>query len=242
MRTSFINIALVTLLVSGCGVAATQRPQLRGPGPLPGQDLVADPEIVPPTAPRVGLEHLKTLQAHPMVQERMEYMLSRGRITLATSLERSVDFMPIIEEEFRAAGVPSALAYLPMVESRFLPNAVGRTAVGLWQFTRSTARVYGLRVDRTVDERRDPVKSSRAAARYLRDLYDQFESWDLALAAYNAGPGRVRQALRQRPAAGFFELAQKRLLPRITRSYVPKVLAISVIGPQQDSFGVALAQ
>ena len=190
----------------------------------------------------VGTEHLRRLQAHPDVAARVAHMLGRGRITLRTSLVRSVDYVPMIERELEEVGVPTELAYLPMVESRFLPNAVGRRAVGLWQFTRSTARLYGLTVNRKVDERRDPHKSTRAAARYLRDLYDQFESWDLALAAYNAGPGRVRRALRRRPEASFFELAQHRLLPPITRGYVPKVLAISIIGPSPEQFGVELAR
>jgi membrane-bound lytic murein transglycosylase D len=148
----------------------------------------------------------------------------------------------MIEQELGEHGVPAELAYLPMVESRFRPDAVGRRAVGLWQFTRSTARKYGLTVNRSVDERRDPAKSTRAAARYLRDLYDQFESWDLALAAYNAGPGRVHRALRRRPEATFFELASHRLLPPITRRYVPKVLAIALIGPQPARYGVEVRQ
>lgn len=226
------------LLGAGCGLAprkavvsleGVEAPPLDGRAPEP-----------PPEAPRVGHEHLKSLQAHPAVAERIEQMLGHGRITLTTSLSRSLDFIPMIERELSEHGVPPELAYLPMVESRFRPDAVGRTAVGLWQFTRSTARLYGLRVDRSVDERRDPAKSSRAAARYLRDLYDQFESWDLALAAYNAGPARVRRALKRRPSATFFELARHRLLPPITRRYVPKVLAISVIGTQPSNFGVEL--
>ena len=167
-------------------------------------------------------------------------MLRRGRPTTRISLERSVDFVPMIEEILAEEGVPLELAYLPMVESRFRPHAVGRIAVGLWQFTRPTARIYGLEVSSRIDERRDPVKSTRAAARYLRHLYDRFGRWDLALAAYNAGPGRVRRALAQRPQASFFELAQHRLLPPITRAYVPKVLAISLIGPSPESYGLEI--
>lgn len=229
------HVGLVVLAVAGCGLAPVQRPA----GDLTtGEAQPLEGSVVEASLPRVGESHLKTLQAHPKVAERIEKMLGRGRITLTTSLERSLDYIPMIEKEFREHGVPAELAYLPMVESRFRPDAVGRTAVGLWQFTRSTARLYGLKVNRSVDERRDPAKSSRAAARYLRDLYDQFESWDLALAAYNAGPGRVRRALRHRPEASFFELAHHRLLPPITRGYVPKVLAISLIGPAPGSFGV----
>lgn len=230
-------VGLAVLAAAGCGLAPVQRPTTPATGGE-ARSFEEPPLSEAPRAPRVGGAHLKTLQAHPTVAERIEKMLGRGRITLTTSLERSLDYIPMIEREFSEHGVPAALAYLPMVESRFRPDAVGRTAVGLWQFTRSTARLYGLKVNPRIDERRDPAKSSRAAAKYLRDLYDQFESWDLALAAYNAGPARVRRALRHRPEASFFELAQHRLLPPITRGYVPKVLAISLIGPEPATFGV----
>ncbi len=230
------RVAAVMLLASGCALAPLP------PGAIVQMVPEASPPVVevPSVRLRVGAAHLKTLQGHPVVAQRVEHLLGRGRTTLTTSLERSLDFIPMIERELSENGVPAGLAYLPMVESRFRADAVGRTAVGLWQFTRSTARLYGLKVNRSVDERRDPAKSSRAAARYLRDLYDQFERWDLALAAYNAGPGRVRRALKRRPKASFFELAQHRLLPPVTRGYVPKVLAISVIGPEPGNFGVDL--
>lgn len=229
------HMVLPVVLGAGCGLAPVQRPSVEVAGT---EARVIDSAASMKARPRVGSGHLKTLQAHPKVADRIDALLGRERITLTTSLERSLDYIPMIQQELREHGVPAELAYLPMVESRFLPDAVGRTAVGLWQFTRSTARLYGLKVNRHVDERRDPAKSSRAAARYLRDLYDQFQSWDLALAAYNAGPARVRRALRRRPEASFFELAQHRLLPPITRRYVPKVLAISLIGPKPGRFGV----
>ena len=229
-------VVTCALVAVGCGLAPLQRPAV----PPAATEIapVAAAAVVDLSTPRVGAEGLRTLQGHPTVSQRVEHMLGRGRITLRTSLKRSVAYVPMIEEQLGEHGVPAELAYLPMVESRFRPNAVGRRAVGMWQFTRSTARLYGLTVNRKVDERRDPEKSSRAAARYLRDLYDQFESWDLALAAYNAGPGRVRRALKKRPEANFFELADRRLLPRITRGYVPKVLAISLIGPKPGTYGL----
>lgn len=235
IRICHRGLLALALLGTGCGLAPVQRPAA---DLTAAEAPVIDEAASMEARPRVGAVQLKTLQAHPKVAERIESFLGRERTTLTVSLERSLDYIPMIERELSEAGVPPELAYLPMVESRFRPDAVGRTAVGLWQFTRSTARLYGLTVNRHVDERRDPVKSSRAAARYLRDLYDQFQSWDLALAAYNAGPARVRRALRRRPEASFFELAQHRLLPPITRGYVPKVLAISLIGPQPGSFGV----
>jgi len=234
-----VIVAVGLAVVAGCGLPpAARRGLLVDASSRAGSD--GEPRAA--SASTVGSAHLRELQAHPAVVERVAWMLGRGRRTLRTSLMRGLEFVPMIEREFGERGVPAELAYLPVVESCFLPDATGRSAVGLWQFTRSTARKYGLTVDRRIDERRDPAKSTRAAARYLRDLYDQFQSWDLALAAYNAGPGRVRRALRRKPRAGFFELAEGRLLPPITRRYVPKVLAVSVIGPRPESYGVELAR
>lgn len=147
-------------------------------------------------------------------------------------------YMEIIEREFGRAGVPLELGYLPIIESNFSNAAVSRaSAVGLWQFTAGTAREYGLLVNRDVDERRDPEKATRAAAHLLRDLYDRFERWDLALAAYNAGAGSVRRALAARPGArDFWSLADR--LPGETRNYVPNVLATALIASRPETFGL----
>jgi len=181
---------------------------------------------------------LKRLTAHPTVTRQATQMAREHRFTLQTSLQRGLPYLPIIEREFRREGVPMGLAYLPIIESHFRADAMGRGTGGLWQFTTGTARLYGLTVNGRVDERRDPAKSSRAAARLLRDLHDEFGSWGLALAAYNAGSGRVQQALVGRPRANFFELAERGLLPAITRHYVPKVLAVALIGSSPESFGL----
>jgi membrane-bound lytic murein transglycosylase D len=183
-----------------------------------------------------GKTSLWPITEHPQVASRASRLRREMRGTLRSGLARSGRYIEIIEREFRRHGVPQELAYLPIVESNFAADAVGLGGVGLWQFTAGTAKRYGLIVNRDIDERRDPEKATSAAARLLRDLYERFERWDLAVAAYNAGPGRVMEALARKPGADFWKLAG--LLPGITRDYVPKVLATALIATRPESFGL----
>jgi membrane-bound lytic murein transglycosylase D len=128
------------------------------------------------------------------------------------------------------------------VESCFRRYASYGGAVGYWQLLAATARSMGLRIDRWVDERHDPVKSTQAAAKYLRSLYDQFESWPLALAAYNAGDTPVASAMRRTRTSDFWELSRRRTLPGITRAYVPKVLAAIQIMRDLEAHGFKYPQ
>lgn len=133
------------------------------------------------------------------------------------------DLLPILE----AHDVPSRFLYLALVESGWDPEArSSKDAVGLWQLTDVTARTYGLVVDSAVDERTDERLATMAAGRYLRDLYQEFGSWELAAAAYNAGPGRVRRALRGSGGDDYWDLVRGAHLPRETRAYVPRFLAV----------------
>ena len=160
--------------------------------------------------------------------------LFSGRLKgyLQDGLSRGAKFLPMIQEVFRAEGLPLDLAYVPLVESAFKPNALSRAkAKGMWQFMRGTALENGLSNDWYIDERADPEKATRAAAKYLKTLYGMFGNWQLALASYNGGPGRVQSAIRR--AGGvtdFWRLsATRRYLPRETRDYVPLILAAMVI-------------
>lgn len=136
-------------------------------------------------------------------------------------LERSDDFFPMFEEIFDSYGLPQELKYLAVIESALKPKALSKaSAVGLWQFMPSTGKMYGLQVNSFIDERKDPIKSTHAAAQFLSTLYHMFDDWTLALAAYNCGPGNVRKAIRR--AGGkqdFWKIYY--YLPRETRSYVP---------------------
>ncbi|MGH7165945.1 MAG: transglycosylase SLT domain-containing protein [Nitrospiraceae bacterium] len=153
-------------------------------------------------------------------------------------LTRLRHYKPLVDKIFTEFNLPSDLVFLSLVESGFNPRAYSRArATGPWQFMTSTARLYGLRIDHYVDERRDPVKSTVAAARYLRDLYDLFGTWPLALAAYNAGEGKVLRALQKARAESFWELAQTRLLRRETREYVPRFMAATIIAKNPEQYG-----
>lgn len=143
-------------------------------------------------------------------------------------LGRAEMYFPIFDQYLSEAGIPEQLKYLSIVESALDPNAVSSAgAAGLWQFMRETGRHYGLEVSRTVDERRDPHRSTQSAVQYLKDLYGIFGDWSLALAAYNSGPGRVKEAIRKANSNDFWKI--KNYLPRETRNYVPAFIAASYL-------------
>jgi membrane-bound lytic murein transglycosylase D len=157
------------------------------------------------------------------------------RLTLA----RSGRYVPMMRRIFEEHGLPQDLVWIALIESGFSPFAVSpAAAVGPWQFIEGTARRYGLKVNKWVDERRDPEKSTRAAARYLRDLYRQFGCWYLAAAGYNAGEHRVEGAVGRNGEPDFWALAQKGLLPRETCNYVPQFIAAALIARNPGKFGV----
>lgn len=153
-------------------------------------------------------------------------------------LARSGKYKDLMEKELLAAGLPTDLIYLSMIESGYYELAYSRSkAVGLWQFMKGTGRQYHLKVDKYVDERRDPVKSTKAAVSYLSDLYKEFGDWHLAVAAYNGGPGKVRHGLRKHKVDNFWDLASKKHLRTETKRYVPKLIAALVIAKDPEKYG-----
>jgi membrane-bound lytic murein transglycosylase D len=137
-------------------------------------------------------------------------------------------YFPMFEAELQAKGLPADLKYLAVVESALTPHAISHVgATGLWQFMRPTAREYGLQITKYIDERCDPVMSTRAAIQYLTNLYRAFDSWELAMAAYNAGPGRIRLAIRKSGTQDYWDL--QKYLPKETQAYVPGFIAASYI-------------
>lgn len=153
-------------------------------------------------------------------------------------LDRSTRYLDMIRQVFRQKGLPEDLAFTAMVESGFNPVAVSRAgAKGLWQFMEQTARRYGLRVDQWVDERLDPVKSTEAAADYLKDLFTQFGHWFLALAAYNAGELKVARAVERSRSNDFWTIARGRWLLEETKQFVPQVQAATLIGREPERYG-----
>jgi membrane-bound lytic murein transglycosylase D len=154
------------------------------------------------------------------------------------ALERSGRFVPTMSSILEREGIPIDLVYLPLIESGFQTGAVSRAgAVGPWQFMRQTGRRYGLRIDQYVDERRDPIKSTEAAARYLRDLYDMFNDWHLSLAAYNTGEGNIARILERRGSQDYWAMGERGYLVRETKEYVPRFLAALQIARSPESYG-----
>lgn len=168
----------------------------------------------------------------------LDFFQNKQRETFAHWLERSTRFLPLVQEELRAAGLPQDLAYLPLIESGYSLNATSSAnAAGPWQFMLSTARDYGLQVDQYVDERRDPEKSTKAAVNFLSNLYDTFGDWQLAVAAYNAGGGTISRGIKCYNSGNFWELAQENYLPNETKRYVPKLIAAIIIAKNPEKFG-----
>jgi membrane-bound lytic murein transglycosylase D len=169
----------------------------------------------------------------------VELFQGRLREFLTEGLSRGVQYLPMIQATFRAEGLPLDLAYIPLIESAFKPSALSRAkARGVWQFMRGTALENGLKADWYIDERADTVKSTQAAAKYLKTLHNMFEDWHLAMASYNGGPGRVKRALTRSRQNDFWKLTSStRWLPRETREYVPMILAAVIIAKNPAQYG-----
>ncbi len=174
------------------------------------------------------------------VRQLISFYTGRKRKQLIEGIRRSGRYLPMMRRILQEEGLPQDLVFMVPAESNFNNRARSpMSAVGLWQFIASTGRIYGLKIDEWVDERRDPVLATRAAARFLKRLHERFGDWTLAMAAYNTGPGRVSQALRynkhRRRPTDFWNL---RRLPRETRNYIPAILALAVIYKHRDYYGL----
>lgn len=153
-------------------------------------------------------------------------------------LERSGRYIEIMHEVLKEQKMPTELVFLPIVESGFNPNAYSTArAVGPWQFITETGKRYGLAVDWWRDERKDPVKSTIAASKYLKDLYKMFGSWSLALAAYNTGEGRIARALKRSNSTDFWKLHSAGRIAQETRAYVPHFIAAAMIAKDPEKYG-----
>jgi membrane-bound lytic murein transglycosylase D len=169
----------------------------------------------------------------------INYFSNRGRGTIERALARSGRYEDMIHRVLREQGVPQELIYLAQAESGFHPLAVSRAgARGMWQFMGSRAKGYGLERSWWVDDRQDPEKATRAAAHHLRDLYNQFGDWYLAMAAYNSGPGTVQSAVKRTGYADFWELYNRNVLPKETRNYVPIIVAVTIMAKNPAQYGL----
>jgi len=180
------------------------------------------------------------ISLNDMVLKSLNFWLSRGRKVFEDGLVRSGQYRPMIEKVFREESIPLDLMYLAQVESMFRPHAVSKAkAKGMWQFERDTAIRYGLKVTRDVDERSDPEKSTRAAAHYLNDLFAMFKDWNLVLAAYNWGEGKVQRLINRTGKNDFWQLADmSRKVPAETKNHVPLIQASVILGRNPENYGL----
>jgi membrane-bound lytic murein transglycosylase D len=172
------------------------------------------------------------------VKKWIHYFSNRGRDYFETYSARGGRYAPLLGNMLEDNGLPRDLIYLAMAESGFQTKAKSYAkAVGLWQFIPSTGRNYGLKIDWYIDERRDPIKSTIAASKYLKKLYEDYGDWEIAASAYNAGEGKVNRAIARYKTDNFWDLRKGRYLKSETRNYVPKIMALAILGKNLNSFG-----
>ena len=239
-----INAHEVTALAQGDGFAETKSEpasidELLEIATFPKPD--ADAETTAAVkADLAATEHDVPIPQNARVLAYVELLQGRLRDYVAESLTRGTKYLPMIQDVFRAEGLPLDLAYIPVIESGFKPTALSKaSARGPWQFMKPTAREQGLKFDWYIDERSDPEKATVAAAKYLKSLHKLFNGdWHLVLAAYNGGLGRVQRAIKRSGRDDFWSLSQSsRYLPRETREYVPLILAAIVVAKNPAQYG-----
>jgi len=175
---------------------------------------------------------------HEKVKDFINYFQNKADSFFSKALARSQAYEEMMKRIFREKNLPEDLFYLALIESGFNPFAVSpKQASGIWQFVSKTAKRFGLRVDKWVDERRDPEKSTYAAAEYLKQLYEMFNCWELAAASYNAGEGKILKAMKKTQSQNFWEIAQYRYLKTETKKYVPMFLAAMLIAKEPEKYG-----
>lgn len=193
-----------------------------------------------------GAEHLNLQNKYfdiPVVynaatKKWIKYFTGRGRELFKRYVKRSGRYAPVLSKILNDQGLPRDLIYLSMAESGFQNHARSwAKAVGPWQFMPYTGKRFGLEVEFFLDERRDPLKATVAASMYLRTLNEMFGSWELAMAGYNAGEGKIRRAIRRYRTKNFWKIRKGRYLRAETKNYVPKIMALAIVGKNLDSFG-----
>jgi len=212
---------------SGALPATQSSPVLQDTAATPGDltDSGADLKAIP-------------LAVNRQVLQWIDYFQGQGRPHMERYLSRSTRYMPVMKAILRKQGLPEDLIYIALIESGFSSAAKSTaSAVGYWQFIRGTGRRYGLRVDSYVDERRDFIKSTEAAAAYFKGLYDIFGVWYLAIASYNVGENRVKNVVLKYHTHDFWQLARENKLPEETSNYVPKFIAARLIAKAPEKYG-----
>lgn len=227
--------------------------------PTPEQVLSADKQFLSPdaideasqeeTSPAEEIEEMAgpaepafdiPMTLNEKVEGYIHYFTNRMRDRFSTWLARSERYLPMMKKTFKEKGLPEDLTYLALIESGFSNKAYSRAkAAGQWQFMKGTGKRYGLRIDRWIDERRDPEKATEAAADYLTDLYGMFNDWHLAAAGYNAGEGKIGRAIKKYDTNDFWQLSQPKYkyLKSETKNYVPQLIAATMIAKEPAKYG-----
>jgi hypothetical protein len=246
-----LSVLVLSLMVFGCATAPTVQDTSLNQAKAAAEATTIE-QIVTSTQPpeRVSLmlsykgERIPNttfdlpVEMNPAVEKWIHYFTGKGRERFEHYLARSEYFIPFLKPVLQQANAPEDLVYLAMIESGFNNRARSHAkAVGAWQFIPSTGRRYGLSVNWWVDERRDVLKSTQAAVQFLKELNNQYGSWHLAAAAYNAGPGKIQRAIKKHRTTDFWEMCRYRYLKPETKNYVPKLFAAAIIAKNRKHFG-----
>lgn len=240
-----LALAVVAVVLPACVPNRPVPPQPPAPVWLPEPEelgespVLLEERVEAPARDILGdVEYDLPLEANSWVEAELDFLVSQRREVIGRWIERGDPYETFVKDELRRQEIPTDLFHIAMIESGFVPTARSRAgAVGFWQFMPATGRAMGLRIDAEVDERMDPVRSTRAAAHHLRDLRRAMGSWTLAAAAYNAGQGRISRGLRAFNARDFWDLAERGDLADETRHYVPRLFAMTVIARDRARFG-----
>ncbi len=207
----------------------------------PKEDIAQVDEVIDESSFEVKPYNIPMI-LNDSVENHLEYFKTRGRDVFQCWLDRSARYIPLMKEIFKEKNLPEDLVYVAMIESGFNPYAVSwAKAVGPWQFMPSTGKNYGLKIDWWIDERKDPIKSTHAAAEHFKDLYNLFGSWPLALASYNAGAGKVQRAVLRTRSEDFWDLKASRYIRKETKNYIPKYMAATIIAKNPEAYGFTLS-
>lgn len=242
LATTLITIGMFFSL--GCATTATTAPEKLGAEYDKTGDLEkfrveqSEGQSTNSVAQNVELETIP-IEINEKVEMWIKYFQGRGRVHMERYLARSTRYEALMKKVLRDNKLPEDLFYIALIESGFSSSARSHaSAVGYWQFIRGTGKRYKLQINKMLDDRRDPILATQAAAEYFRDLYSIFNSWYLSMAAYNVGEGRVIRVVRKYKTKDFWELSRnRRALPAETDNYVPKYIAAKLIAKNPDKYG-----
>lgn len=241
---SVVVLAASVSVFSGCATASPTGAGLT-PRPSPQLDRIEPGfvlgDAIRPAAPDLlgPVTYDLPVESNSWVESELNFLMSERRDVVERWMQRGDFYKQFVQEVLREHGIPTDLYHLALIESGFIPTARSSAgAVGAWQFMPATGKDMGLRIENGLDERMDPVRSTRAAARHLRSLYRQHGDWTLAAAAYNAGSGRISRGLERFGVSSFWDLAQVGDLAEETRHYVPRLFAMTIIHRNRERLGL----